>query len=1345
MRRTLLLKNALRDIRRAPTRYLAMLVMLFLGAYVYIGLVSIGPTLEATLTRYADRLEMADMKIESPTGLGPEDVDRARALPGLRRIQAVPGAAQFEHGRAKVLYVEGLAEAPKLELIRGRLPVAADEVVLSAFAEKSYRLGDELHLDNGGKDRAEPLQRDLFRVVGFAYSPQHMTDSYFIRPTDLGPGYIDYDAWVLPEVFVSDHPATLYLWFQDTAGLSASDPRWSVRLARHREQAEEAFRPVPLAKVQDDMTALALSLAEADRALDRQADALGLGAAQLYASEAPLRAADNALSQGQIEAQRGRAALALATAEAKAQLESEGQKLAEGRRRLTRAERALDTGAAALTQGRERLAAGESALRAMSDRLTANEQRLQLERAQMTARRAQLADGKARLAASQAALERETLSQAQGERTLSEGRRATDKAHQALDTEARALAQLPKGDALRRLESEAAELRRRQGDTAAALTALDRSHAADLSALSQAQADRRKAPAERLARAETRLRALDLAYHQLPPAEKRSPAGLANRLAAGQAKAEREAARLALAALDRTFAEEECRLIDAYEGKRRPLETTLQEIGQRLPTLEAQLAQAAGAAQAERKLDAARRSLAAQDRQWNALANGLAQGRDRLAEARRTLDIESRRLATHTDKLNAGADRLNAGQASLAANRARLEREQASLAEARREIAQRQSQWLLAQGALQSEKERLSAGERAYLCGQKALADRLAAADASALAGRRSLDAQARDLNEHLAAWRYERARYALLYEEGSRAVEQGRVDLAAGTLASRRFIAPEYTIATRKDDQAYAIYSNYALSIRSMAKIFPAFFYLIALLICMTTMLRMIDDARGQLGTLKALGYPNSTLIAKYGLYGALAAVPAALLGSWAATHGLIDSMWTSYSHAFAFRTPEVVVAPRDLAITLGLNLACTVLAAWIATRKSLAESVAALLRPKPPRLGNHILLERLTPLWRRLSFQTKITTRNLFRYKKRSALTILGVAGCTALLLIGFSIGHAVSGLFDLQLGALTRQDLTIVHDAYADDDALAAFEEDFQAAGPLRARARILLKGATFAVPDLPEQKLSVIVPADAAYQSLITLRDRTTGRPIDLERGPVLSEHAAHHLGLKVGDPFTYRSLDGRTHQTVIAAITENYAGHYLYLSSAAYRSERGHEPVANADLVRLPDARASNDFAIAILKNAITQQVLTADFMRDSIDNLLQAMHTIVLIMLLVSMSLALVVLYNLTNINVEERLRELATIKVLGFYRREVSAYIYRETGLLTLIGIAAGLPLGRALERLIVYALSPADFMMDPSIPPASYLYASFFTLLVSLVVLGCMDRKLAKIDMVEALKSVE
>lgn len=714
---------------------------------------------------------------------------------------------------------------------------------------------------------------------------------------------------------------------------------------------------------------------------------------------------------------------------------------------------------------------------------------------------------------------------------------------------------------------------------------------------------------------------------------------------------------------------------------------------------------------------------------------------DELARARSRLDEASETLASSEAAIEQGQADYDAGVAELASQRAAAEER---FAQAQAQIDAQEAENAGVEGA-----EIYLNAARAQLAGAKAQATVQFAAAEQTL---KEAAAQLEDARAQLAEGRadYERglAEYAEAEEQAASQLAEAEDKINRAQEALDGLEGAEWLVMDRTKVAGAVSFSADAERIDSIAQVFPFIFFLVAALVALTTMTRMVEEERALIGTFKALGYSRARITSKYLVYAAAASVLGSVLGIALMSQVLPAVIMEAYS--IIYSVPRAAL-PIDWPIALaaaGLGVGVTLLSTWAAAASTCAEQPASLMRPRAPKAGKRIVLERITPVWRRMTFLWKVTFRNLFRYKKRFVMTVIGIAGCTALLLTGLGLQDSINDIIDKQFGEIVSYNVEVAAEDGADPAALEEVGEltESYALAQNSSMTAVSAKGAdvrtTLVVPESPE-----------AFTSLWAMRERVGHAPVEFDGESVLiTEKLASTLGIGVGDDLVVFEQDamgnasGAGYALEVTGVVENYIANYAFAGEAAFERAFGETPEFGALYGVIGDDAAAHE-AFADAARAV-DGVKTVTFNTETIDTyrtMLRSVNMVVVVLVVAAAALAFIVLYNLTNINITERVREIATLKVLGFVPHEVSLYIYRETMLLTVIGCLVGLAFGVVLEGFVVVTAEVDYVMFGRDIHAASFVLAFLLTLAFAVFVMLAMRRKLARVNMVESLKSNE
>lgn len=581
--------------------------------------------------------------------------------------------------------------------------------------------------------------------------------------------------------------------------------------------------------------------------------------------------------------------------------------------------------------------------------------------------------------------------------------------------------------------------------------------------------------------------------------------------------------------------------------------------------------------------------------------------------------------------------------------------------------------------------------------------------------------------------------------------ISQAQTEIAQAKSDLSKLEKAPYQVYTRSSlpgGDGYTTYSNATRSIAAVGNVFPVVLYLVAALVTFTTMARFVDEERTQSGLLKALGYTNRQIMAKFILYGLAAGLVGTIVGIIAGNLLLSPLISDIITQTTVIGPAKLHFYPLWTGLALLLSLASSVLPAYLVARRELTEKPAQLLLPKPPVTGSSIWLEKWPAIWSRLSFTHKVTARNVFRYKLRMLMTIFGVAGTVALLFGGLGIRSSISGVVQRQFGELIHYDMLVVENSRATEEELDKLTHFLQS-DQVRQSLPVAFEQLHQTVEENGQRKnlsISLYISDRRDFGNQVSL-ESSTGQPIKLsDRGIVLTEKLAQIYGVSVGDKLSL-TLEDKEVSVRVEAVADMYAGHFIYMTRGYYEQVTGKQKTANAYLVQLKDSRLGHIQTLAsqLLAMPAVRSLVQNTSLIDMLTTIAGSLQTIMTILVILSILLGLVILYNLTIINMSERIRELSTIKVLGFHNKEVTMYIYRETIALSLIGMLVGLVSGIYLHKLLLAMIGSDSIRFNPSVGLEVYLIP-ILAISGILAALGWyVNHHLRKVDMLEALKSVD
>lgn len=593
-------------------------------------------------------------------------------------------------------------------------------------------------------------------------------------------------------------------------------------------------------------------------------------------------------------------------------------------------------------------------------------------------------------------------------------------------------------------------------------------------------------------------------------------------------------------------------------------------------------------------------------------------------------------------------------------------------------------------------------------------------------------------------------------YQDGVEEYEQSKIDVEEELQEGRDKIAdaekelkdletPEWYVFDRNDNPGYSTYEEDAEKVDAIAAVFPFFFVLVAALVCSTTMTRMVEEQRTQMGTLKALGYNNRSIVSKYLIYAISASIVGSIIGLCIGFKLFPWVIINAYKIMYSMPDPMMPFRWDYAGWCTLVGILCTGLSAYFVCRKELKTVPAQLMRPKAPKVGKKIMLERVGFVWNKLSFLHKVTARNIFRYKARSLMTTIGIAGCCALILTGFGLNYAISSIVDRQFEDIFKYDVTIAISENTEN--LEELQDYINSNRYINSSETLMVKAVDAEKNGETISSVSMsVLQNPEVVDDYITLRTMDDHTPLELtDDGVIISQKMSNVLKAKAGDSFSVVNSDGSKTELAVTGVTENYALNYIYMTPTLYREVYGEEPSYNMIYANIPDGVETSDLSTELLDDSdILGIAYSSDTMGRFVDTI-GSLKSIVIVLIVSAGLLAFIVMYNLVNINVNERKRELATIKVLGFYDREVSSYIYRENNVAVLFGIILGLILGIFLEKFVVSVAEVDAVMFISDMAWWCYAVSALITAIFALIVTIVVHFSLKKIDMVESLKAIE
>lgn len=1349
MKKKALRKDFYMEIRKSLNRFISIMLIVALGVAFYSGIQSAAPDMRYSGDAYFDEHKLMDLKVIGTLGLTERDVAALAAVEGISKAE--PGYMTdvlCGEEKQQVLHLESISPTlNQLTPSEGRLPEKSGECFVDVeFLDKGgYKIGDSIVFYRENEEDLM-LKRDTYTIVGAGSSPLYI--SFNRGNTNLGNGEIAGAGYLLAEDFDSDVYTQIYMEIGGARDLTAYTDAYDTLVERVVERVEAIEGAQCKLRYQEVLDEAANELADARQELKESKTEA--------ASE--LAEAKQELEDGEKELAGGKRDLA----EAKQELADGEQELKDGEKELEDNKSLLAEKEQELADGKAQLASGWAQLTSGKNELAANEEKFNKE---YSAGMKKIESGEKELAAAKKKME-SGWQQYQAGMQEYESSKAQYEAGEAAYTQG--LAQYEEQAAAwpaqkAGLETQKADLKSQKTELEAKKTELEQNQAQLEAGISGIQSQLEEAES-----AKTGIEASYAAAAEVVAALQSRAAALQNEADDLQARIDQEtdeavkndlitqrdakSGELAgivnteLPAAQAVQAREEAALsgINTQIGT---LQAGLNEYTQNLQSVNDGIVQAVGGItqiedgitqivngmeqgdtgllQAQQQLQASRAELDKAKQQIEAAPQTLAASKQELENGEKEISKNEKELTAGKKKLEDGKKQIEEAKKTIAANEQKLNSSQAQITSGEQQIADAKQQIADAEKEIADAKKEIEDG-------RKEIAD-----------GEKEIEENEKKLED---GWKE--------YKDGVKDYKKEIIDAEEEIADAREEIAeinqPEWIISDRSSLPENIGYGENADRMRSLGQVFPVMFFLVAALISLTTMTRMVEEERTQIGTMKALGYSKAAIASKYLCYALIATLCGSVTGILLGEKFLPFVIVTAYRIMYHHMTNLVLPYNMKYAlIATGAALFSTMFATFSACYKELASTPAVLMRPPAPKEGKRVLLERLPFFWRHLSFSWKSTVRNLFRYKKRFFMTIFGIGGCMALMLVGYGLRDSIVDIGNLQFKDLQIYEGMVIMDSDASKaeqaELMQAVEEDVRVENSIQ-----VLMQKDDVHKDKKMWNIYLMVPENVEeFGSFVHFRNRENREETYelTDEGAIITEKIASLMGVKAGDTILVDNEDNGTAEIPIAAVTENYLSHYLYLTPALYEKCFGVKAEMNEILYRLNEenkeelTEAGEDF----LEYDGALSISYTSTIMEQVNNMLSALDFVMIVLIVSAGLLAFVVLYNLNNININERKRELATIKVLGFYDGEVSAYVYRENILITIIGIGAGVVLGIVLHRFVITTVEVDACMFGRNINLPSFLIASAFTAGFSIFVNVVMHFKLKKIDMVESLKSVE
>lgn len=1391
MKKKALRKDFYMEIKKSLNRFISIFLIVALGVAFYSGIQSAAPDMRYSGDAYFDAHRLMDLKVVGTLGLTDDDTAAIAAIKGIETVE--PGymtdALCSVGTEQKVLHLESVSETlNQLTASEGRLPEKAGEIFVDIeFLDNSgYQIGDEITFFTEEEEEL-PLKKKAFTIVGAGSSPLYI--SFNRGNTTLGNGEISGAGYILPEDFDSEVYTQLYLSVHEADELTAYTDAYDTLIETVLDRVEAIAGErceIRYAEVIDEAEK---KLADAKQELE---DGKKEGESELADAKQELIDGEKKLKEGESELEDARQEIA----DGEKELADGEQEIADNKIMLEQKQRELDAGKAQLADGWNQLNIGKqefAAKEAKFNKVYASSiQEITDGETQLAKAEKQLEEGKQKYKAGlqdyETGLAQYQAGEAQYTAGLAEFQKqeaAWPDTKAALETEkAKLEEQLAQAEAAYpQVEEGLAQAQEQKAAAEAGAAALQMELDGvngQIAALNQSIFDAAEgisARQQEIAALEAQIQELENQLEQIASQSSNVP----EITETTTEEEESEIKRLQAEEAARAATEEELRQqIAELRAQIAVLDTEIQQLTvvkaeaeAALPGLQEQTAflttQLEAARQGVLQATDAVNELTAQLETLNSSITalqdgirqyadgitqgekGIAQGKEQLRQTRAQLDAVKSQLDQTPAVLEAAKKELEDGAAEIEANKKKLSSGKKQLEDGKRQLEEARAQISANETTLINSQATLADGENQLKNGWSQLAEAeqtLADAKTELSDGRKEII----DAEKELVDSRKELEDGWREYRDGLKEFKEEITDAEKKITDAEKEIAdikyPEWMVTDRSSLPENIGYGENADRIRNIGQVFPVMFFLVAALISLTTMTRMVEEERTQIGTLKALGYGKAAIASKYMTYALTATLGGSIFGILLGEKLLPYIIVTAYRIMYHHMTD--IVLPYNIKyafMATGAALFCTLGATFAACASALADTPAVLMRPPAPKEGKRVLLERLPFLWKHLNFIWKSTMRNLFRYKKRFFMTVFGIGGCMALMLVGYGLRDSISDIGELQYGTLQLYDGMIILDGDASKQEKEELTKTVSDDTRLENSMKTLMQKMSVS-KGKKSWDLYLMVPEELTKASdFLIFRDRKTHESYMLsEEGAIVTEKIASLLGVGVGDTILLEDEDDISVEVPIAAVTENYLSHYIYLTPGLYEQLFKETPEYNQMMFRVKEGgESAEEIGETFLKYSAALSISYSGSLMTRVNDMLSTLDSVIIVLIISAGLLAFVVLYNLSNININERRRELATIKVLGFYDSEVDAYVYRENILITVIGILAGVVLGKILHYFVIITVEIDSTMFGRNIDLLSFVISGAFTALFSLIVNIAMHFKLKKIDMVESLKSVE
>ena len=1305
-------KSAYREIRSTLSRFLSIFGIVAIGVGFFSGVKAAAPDMRNTVDDYLDKNRLADLRLVSTYGFNDNDIAAVRAIEGAEVYPSyftdvIANCEGRSPAAARVVSLgDDLASVNVLDLVSGRMPENDRECLVNSSKMKGGpTVGTVVKFtENDGSEPDDMLSVSEYTIVGMVNSPMYI-DKTTRGSTSVGNGSIESVYYVPEKNFCVEYNTELYLRIPELDRYVCYSDDYRDAADVYTDKAEEIGKIRAVERYDEIMYEADGKLDDAERELadaqkeydDKIADGekeIADGEAEIAENEQKLRDAENEIAENEQK-----------LLDAEAEIADHEQEIIDGEAEIAENEQKLRDAEAEIDGHEQELLDGEA-------EIAENEQKLRDAEAEIAENEQKLLDGEAEIAENRRKLE-------DGRAEIEENRKTLEDAEQQYN------------DGLAEYEDGLAQYN-------SGYAAFERSRVEFYTQRSQ-------------------LESAWSEYYEGAAALEEGKAELAARKAQLEAAKAQLAAALGLPAIGdeelRAYASiipEAAEIVGASDAVQAAEEETarneaiLAATKIQLDAAQSQLDSGSRQlADAQAQLDSVRTKLENAKSELDSAAAEIADGKRQLADAEAELTDGERQLADAEAEIADGRAQLEDAKKEVADGWAELNDAKQKLADGRQEIEDAKQEVADGRAELNGAKQKLTDGKQ-----------ELEDAKAEVSDGWTELNDAKREVAD---GWdELNDAKVKLV--DGRKELEDGKAEGAEKIAEAREKLddarrelddlsQPKWYVFTRDDYPGYTEYGENADRINNIAAVFPVFFIIVAMLVCLTTMSRMIEEQRLTIGTLKALGYSSPSIMFRYMFYAISATILGCIVGCLVGMHLFPYVIITAYGMMYDIPGMSLSIDVVTALTASGVFTAAIALTVWLTARSALAEQAAQLMRPKAPKNGKRIFLERVTPIWKHFNFSSKVTARNLFRYKRKMFMTVIGISGCTALLLTGLALYDAINDIIAKQFDDIQNYQGILAYDA---DEHPEAPAEAAKIVGSHGGESISVYQKLVTVSAHGKSVDAYISVPSEPEiFTDFFDLRSRTTGEKYTLTGDNIYIDEKTTLLldNIGAGDTVEIGKSETETFPVTLTAPFENYPNHYIYMTPATYEELFGESPAYNVLYFR-------HDLGTGEAQDALGEELLTVDgtltvtFNSNTMQTFTTMLDTLSYVIIVIIASaglLAFVVTYNLTNINITERIREIATLKVLGFYDGEVDKYVFRENIILAFLGTLFGLVLGRFLATFVITTAEVDLVMFGRNIYPMSYILAAVATMIFAVLVTLAMHRRLQNVDMIEALKSVE